>query len=87
MTNFERYGKTWDKKDCTEWFSAMDWLSSNLFSFPDEIEEGYIKDIGFCLYKNWKFVKCLDGEIVFGNMVIPAITKQDFDNYRPTNLN
>ena len=55
---------------------AVYWLRKNIGHFPKSMDT----DISNKIYKNFRFIRCLDGEIVFGNCIVPGITEQDFTN-------
>lgn len=55
---------------------AVYWLRKNIGHFPKSLD----MDISGKIYKNFRFIRCLDGEIVFGNCIVPGITEQDFIN-------
>lgn len=53
---------------------AVYWLRKNIGHFPKSMDV----DISNKIYKNFRFIRCLDGEIVFGNCIVPGITERDF---------
>ena len=55
---------------------AVQWLRKNIGYFPKSMD----MDISNRIYKNFRFIRYLDGEIVFGNCIVPGITEQDFIN-------
>ena len=55
---------------------AVYWLRKNIGHFPKSMDV----DISNKIYKNFRFIRCTDGEIVFGNCIVLGITEQDFIN-------
>lgn len=53
---------------------AVYWLRRNVGHFPKSMDIIDIK------YNNFRFIRCLDGEIVFGNRIVPGITEEDYYN-------
>ena len=53
---------------------TVHWLRRNVQHFPKSMDS----DIMGKIYKNFRFVRCADGEIVFGNCIVPGITEEDF---------
>jgi hypothetical protein len=53
---------------------AVYWLRENIRHFPKSMD----MDVSNKLYKKFRFVRCPDGEIVFGDCIVPGITEQDF---------
>lgn len=54
---------------------VVHWLRRQINTWPKEQSETIRFDIE---YKRFVFVKCDDGEIVFGDCIHPAITEKDF---------
>lgn len=53
---------------------AVHWLRRNVQHFPKSLD----KDVSGKIYKNFRFIRCPDGEIVFGDCIVPGITEEDF---------
>ena len=61
---------------------ALEYLFNNWGTFPDSIPEGGLtRDISIAYFKTWRFVRTLQGEIVFGNCISPGVTRQEFESY------
>lgn len=61
---------------------ALEYLYNNWGTFPDTVPKGGVsKDISSPYFRNWRFVRTLDGEIVFGNCISPGITRGEFEAY------
>ena len=61
---------------------AMDFLLKAYANFPFDIPEGPSNNVSDAQFKTWRWVRCLDGEIVFANCIQQAITKVDFDQQK-----
>lgn len=62
---------------------ALEWLVTHYDCFPTEIKGGITKEIGPTLYKQWRFIKLLDGELVFSDIGMnDCIREYDFEHYR-----
>ena len=61
---------------------AMDFLLQTYSKFPSDVPQGPSNHVSDAQFKNWRWVRCLDGEIVFANCIQQAITKGNFDEQR-----
>ncbi|CNF52129.1 hypothetical protein PGS49_19800 [Yersinia intermedia] len=66
--------------DAIQYTDAMEWLLDNYQQFPDKVlTSEKCKEISNRMFKNWRWVLTLDGEVIFGNCIQPGITKEAFD--------
>lgn len=56
---------------------AVYWLRRNVGHFPKSMDSNVQPTSP---YNNFRFIRCLDGEIVFGNCIVPGITEEDYYN-------
>ncbi|MFV9079553.1 hypothetical protein ABQ397_25065 [Serratia fonticola] len=62
---------------------AMEYLIRHFEEFPESVPVGGpAVDISVPYHRNHRFVLTTEGEIVFGDCIIPGITAQDFNEYR-----
>lgn len=61
---------------------AMDFLLQTYSNFPSDVPAGPSNNVSDAQFKNWRWVRCPDGEIVFANCIQQAITKSNFDEQR-----
>lgn len=62
---------------------AMEYLIQHFAEFPASVPPGGpAVDISVPYHRNHRFVLTTEGEIVFGDCIIPGITAQDFNEYR-----
>lgn len=75
--------RIWNYEESVSWMDTMEWLCFNYLIFPDDIVDGYTKDIGKEVYKNWRFTRVLpENEIYFGNCLLPGINKEMYEEYK-----
>lgn len=60
---------------------AIEWLVTHYDYFPTEIKVEVAKGIGPTLFKDWRFVMTLEGELLFANCLQPGISEHDFELY------
>ncbi|HEF7276276.1 TPA: hypothetical protein ACGBPZ_004572 [Yersinia enterocolitica] len=66
--------------DAIQYTDAMEWLLDNYQQFPDKVlTSEACKEISNRMFKNWRWVLTLEGEVIFGNCIQPGITKEAFD--------
>lgn len=53
---------------------AVYWLRRNVGHFPMSMDT----DISNKMYGRFRFIRCLDGEIVFGDCIVSGITEEEF---------
>ncbi|MFT4465019.1 MAG: hypothetical protein ACMX3H_10415 [Sodalis sp. (in: enterobacteria)] len=71
--------------DYDEWSDALEWLDKNVVDFPTAIENDIKNHASRRIFKNWRFVEALDGEIIFANGLIPCVDMNDLKKYREFN--
>lgn len=64
---------------------AMEYLIKHYSGFPDDVQAGPSRNVSERIFKDWRWVRCLDGEIVFANCIQACITINDF-NFRKENM-
>ena len=70
-------------KDAAAYTDAMEYLIKHFDEFPAKVPQGGpIPEISVSYYKSHRFVLTPEGEVVFGDCMVPGINKADFDNYR-----
>lgn len=75
----------WSDKERLEYCDAMEYLFEEWGNFPMFIPcGGPTKEISRQYWKNWRFIMTLQGEIVFGNCLIPGITREDYQQFMTT---
>ncbi|WP_373203384.1 hypothetical protein [Citrobacter amalonaticus] len=67
-----------DYKDAIFREDAMEYLIKHYSGFPDDIQAGPSRNVSDRIFKDWRWVRCLDGEIVFANCIQECITSNDF---------
>ncbi len=72
-------GKVMRYEEAVKREDAMEWLLKTYHSFPDDIPRGMLRDVSQSQYKDWRWVRCPDGEIIFANCIEPGITREEFD--------
>ncbi len=64
------------------YFDALDYLYRNFKTFPEDIPDGGpTRDISLRYWNNHRFIRTPDGEIVFGDCIVPGITKRGYNEY------
>lgn len=60
---------------------AMEWLIRNYYQFPTDIAPGNGMSVNVSgrVFANWRWVRTLDGEILFANCIQPGISADDFN--------
>ncbi|EMH4161626.1 hypothetical protein RJ498_000841 [Pluralibacter gergoviae] len=48
--------------------------------FPQDVPPGASKNVSHRIFGNWRWVRLLDGEVVFANCIQECIRKEDFDS-------
>ncbi|MEN3260300.1 hypothetical protein AAH678_16360 [Sodalis endosymbiont of Spalangia cameroni] len=71
--------------DYDEWSDALEWLDKNVVDFSTAIENDMKNYSSRRMFKNWRFVKALDGEIIFANGLISCVDMNDLKRYREFN--
>lgn len=75
----------WNPKERLEYCDAMDYLFDEWGNFPMFIPSGGpAKDISRKYFGRWRFVMTMEGEIVFGNCLIPGITRTAYEQFVAT---
>lgn len=70
-------------KEAAEYTDAMEYLIKHFDEFPERIPQGGpTPEISVAYHKNHRFVQTPEGEIVFGNCIIPGVNAEEFENYR-----
>lgn len=70
-------------KEAAEYTDAMEYLIKHFDEFPTRVPQGGpTPEISVAYHKSHRFVLTPDGEIVFGNCLIPGINKAEFEEYR-----
>ncbi|MEN4830027.1 hypothetical protein [Pantoea vagans] len=70
-------------KDAAAYTDAMEYLLKHFNEFPASVPSGGpIPEISVTYFKSHRFVLTPEGEVVFGDCMVPGINKSDFDNYR-----
>lgn len=67
-----------DYKDAVIREDAIEYLIRNYSGFLDDIPTGPSRNVSDRIFKNWRWVRCLDGEIVFANCIQEGINASDF---------
>ncbi|RAU43963.1 hypothetical protein DBY68_019365 [Pseudocitrobacter sp. RIT415] len=68
-----------DYKDAILREDAMEYLIRYYSDFLDDIPTGPSRNVSDRIFKDWRWVRCLDGEIVFANCIQECITASDFN--------
>lgn len=72
-------------KDSVEYTDAMEYLIKHFDEFPAKVPPGGPTPEISVTYWRWhRFVLTPDGEIVFGDCLIPGINADEFNDYRRT---
>ncbi|EPS9063924.1 hypothetical protein [Providencia stuartii] len=64
------------------WTEAMSYLLDNYDDFPTDMDVNIQVKAEF---KGFRFVKSPEGEVLFGNCIVPAITADDFYQFKAIN--
>lgn len=59
---------------------AIEYLIRNYAKFPGDIPPGMNRNVSDRMFMNWRWVRTLEGEIVFANCIQEGIDKADFDD-------
>ncbi|QIU92124.1 hypothetical protein [Yokenella regensburgei] len=73
-----------DYKDAVIREDAMEYLIRNYSEFLEEIPSGSSRNVSDRIFKDWRWVRCLDGEIVFANCIQEGIRANDFNARKDT---
>lgn len=74
-----------DYKHAIAYTDAMEFLISHYAEFPEKVPTGGpCAEISDALHKNHRFILTPDGEVVFGDCIIPGIKAEEFNEYRRT---
>ncbi|RKR53198.1 hypothetical protein C7387_4339 [Yokenella regensburgei] len=73
-----------DYKDAVIREDAMEYLIRHYAEFPADVPVGPSKNVSDRMFINWRWVRCLDGEIVFANCIQEGITANDFNARKET---
>ncbi|WP_447887678.1 hypothetical protein [Serratia fonticola] len=74
---------TLNYNDAITYTDAMEYLIRHFAEFPKSVPPGGLsKNISVEYFNRHRFVKTLQGEVVFADCIIPGITAQDFNEYR-----
>jgi len=70
-----------DYKDAILREDAMEWLLRNYYRFPDDIAPGKSMSVNVSdvIFADWRWVRTLDGEILFANCIQPGISADEFN--------
>lgn len=72
----------WNDKERLEYCDAMEYLHMRWGKFPDSVPQGGpTPEISREYWRDWRFVLTPENEIVFGNCLIPAVTREAFEAY------
>lgn len=75
----------WNDKERLEYCDAMEYLYREWGNFPTFVPGGGpTKEISQQYYKNWRFVLTPENEIVFGNCLVPGITREAYQQFVAT---
>ncbi|MDG0556556.1 hypothetical protein [Klebsiella quasipneumoniae] len=58
---------------------AFEFLMKAYADFPEEIPYGLNRNVSERIFKDWRWVRTLDGEIVFANCLQQCISISDFN--------
>ncbi|HHE5697807.1 TPA: hypothetical protein ACPEY2_001696 [Citrobacter amalonaticus] len=67
-----------DYKDSIFREDAMEYLIKHYSGFPDDIQAGPSRNVSDRIFRDWRWVRCLNGEIVFANCIQECIASNDF---------
>ncbi|TXE58989.1 hypothetical protein [Serratia nematodiphila] len=74
-----------DYKQAIAYTDAMEFLISHYAEFPAKVPSGGpCAEISNALHKNHRFILTPEGEVVFGDCIIPGINAEEFNEYRRT---
>lgn len=72
-------------QDVINYVDAMEYLIKHFEEFPTKIPKGGpVPEISVAYFKSHRFVLTDEGEIVFGDGLVPGINAEDFNAYRST---
>ncbi|WP_368928379.1 hypothetical protein [Mixta calida] len=70
-------------KDSVEYTDAMEYLIKHFDEFPAKVPQGGpTPEISVAYHKAHRFVLTPEGEVVFGNCMVPGINAAEFNDYR-----
>lgn len=69
-------------KDKHEWTDAMCYLLGRYDEFPSDMDVNIQPKPE---HKDFRFIKSPEGKILFGNCIVPAITADDFYQFKAIN--
>lgn len=62
---------------------ALEYLAREWGNFPTTVPSSRAcKDISIAFFRDWRFIRVPDGEIVFGNCISPGITAADLEEFK-----
>ncbi|MEX3240498.1 hypothetical protein [Serratia quinivorans] len=70
-------------KETIAYTDAMEYLITHFAEFPAKVPSGGpTTEISVPYHKNHRFVLTPEGEVVFGDCIIPGINAKEFNEYR-----
>lgn len=70
-------------EDTVHYTDGIEWLIQNYDEFPETVPPGMCLEISDPVWMDWRFVLSLpDYEVVFGNCIIPGVTREIFNAYK-----
>lgn len=75
----------WNDKERLEYCDAMEYLYQEWGNFPMFVPRGGpAKEISPRYYKGWRFMLTGENEIVFASCLVPAITREAYQQFVAT---
>ncbi|MFM7945903.1 hypothetical protein [Hafnia paralvei] len=70
-------------REAIERTDAIEYLIKHFPEFPSSVPNGGpTKEISVSYFKQFRFVLTHDGEVIFGDCMVPGITADDFNEYK-----
>lgn len=71
-------------EDAVKREDAFEFLMKTYSDFPVDVPYGLNRNVSERIFKDWRWVRTLDGEIVFANCLQKCISASDFNERKST---